>query len=178
MSESTLDWLTVHFKEQKEIGIVHGSLRFFKDIIQWAGGFNTDKQRSFEKYIMTHHGINIRKIPRNGTNTIRYIDFSDGSGSYRVLKYVYSTDKNVKKFTSCYHTLSILMNWGIFLLLVISNGNCESRQFTKQYFFSHERPHFLLQKLVLFICCRFIGVGIFNNTYKFYAHIINRSCNW
>ena len=80
-SRSTLDLLTVHFKEQKEIGIVHGSLRFFKDIIHWAGGFNTDKKRSFEKYIMTHHGINIRKIPRNGTYIVRYIDFSDGSGS-------------------------------------------------------------------------------------------------
>ena len=73
--------LTVHFKEQKEIGIVHGSLRFFKDIIHCAGGFNTDKQRSFEKYIMTHHGISISKIPRNGNNDVRYIDLSDGSGS-------------------------------------------------------------------------------------------------
>ena len=30
---------------------------------------------------MTHHGINIRKIPRNGTYIVRCIDFSDGSGS-------------------------------------------------------------------------------------------------
>ena len=177
MSESTLDSLTVHFKEQKEIGIVHGSLRFFKDIIQWAGGFNTDKKRSFENYIMTHHGINIRKIPRDGTNIVRYIDFSDGSGSLGSLNTCIARIKMLRN-SRLVNTLSILMNWGIFLLLVISNGNCESRQFTKQYFFSHERPHFLLQKLVLFICCRFIGVGGFNNTYKFYAHIINRSCNW
>ena len=177
MSGSTLDSLTVHFKEQKEIGIVHGSLRFFKDIIQWAGGFNTDKKRSFENYIMTHHGINIRKIPRDGTNIVRYIDFSDGSGSLVSLNTCIARIKMLRN-SRLVNTLSILMNWGIFLLLVISNGNCESRQFTKQYFFSHERPHFLLQKLVLFICCRFIGVGIFNNTYKFYAHIINRSCNW
>ena len=80
-SRSTLDSLIVHFQKQKKTCIVHGSLRFFKDIIHWAGGFNTDKQRSFEKYIMTHHGINIRKIPRNGTYIVRYIDFSDGSGS-------------------------------------------------------------------------------------------------
>ena len=177
MSESTLDSLTVHFKEQKEIGIVHGSLRFFKDIIQWAGGFNTDKKRSFENYIMTHHGINITKIPRDGTNIVRYIDFSDGSGSLGSLNTCIARIKMLRN-SRLVNTLSILMNWGIFLLLVISNGNCESRQFTKQYFFSHERPHFLLQKLVLFICCRFIEVGIFNNTYKFYAHIINRSCNW
>ena len=163
MSGSTLDSLTVHFKEQKKIGIVHGSLRFFKDIIQWAGGFNTDKKRSFENYIMTHHGINIRKIPRDGTNIVRYIDFSDGSGSLVSLNTCIARIKMLRN-SRLVNTLSILMNWGIFLLLVISNGNCESRQFTKQYFFSHERPHFLLQKLVLFICCRFIGVGIFNNT--------------
>ena len=41
-SRSTLDSLSVHFKEQKETCIVHGSLRFFNDIIHWAGGFNTD----------------------------------------------------------------------------------------------------------------------------------------
>ena len=32
-SRSTVDSLTVHFKEQKQTWIVHGSLRFFKDII-------------------------------------------------------------------------------------------------------------------------------------------------
>ena len=35
----------------------------------------TDKQRSFENDIMTHHKINKRKIPRNGTNIVPYIDF-------------------------------------------------------------------------------------------------------
>ena len=134
MSESTLDSLTVHFKAKKEICIVHGSLCFFKDIIHWAGGFNTDKQRSFEKYIMTHHGINIRKIPRNGTDIVRYIDFSDGSGSLGSLNTCIARIKMLRN-SRLVNTLSILMNWGIFLLLVISNGNCESRQFTKQYFF-------------------------------------------
>ena len=38
---------------------------FFKDIIRWAGGYNTDKQRFFENYIMTHHAINKSKMPRN-----------------------------------------------------------------------------------------------------------------
>ena len=80
-SRGTLDLLTGHFKEQKQTCIVHGSLRFFKDIIHWAGGFNTDKKRYFEKYIMTHHGISISKIQRNGNNVVRYIDLSDGSGS-------------------------------------------------------------------------------------------------
>ena len=31
--------------------------------------------------IMTHHAINKRKIPRNGTNIVPYINFRDGSGS-------------------------------------------------------------------------------------------------
>ena len=34
----------------------------------------TDKQRSFENDIMTHHTINKRKIPRNGTNIVPYIE--------------------------------------------------------------------------------------------------------
>ena len=46
-SRSTLDSLIMHFQKQKKTCIVHGSLRFFKDIIRWAGGFNTDKQRSW-----------------------------------------------------------------------------------------------------------------------------------
>ena len=53
-SRSTLDSLIVHFKKQKKTCIVHGSMRFFKDIIRWAGGFNTDKQRFFENYIIWH----------------------------------------------------------------------------------------------------------------------------
>ena len=136
MSENTLDSLTVQLKEQKKTGIVHGSLCFFKDIIHWAGGFNTDKQRSFENYIMTHHSINKRKIPRNGTNIVPYINFRDGSGSLGSLNTCIARIKMLRN-SRLVNTLSILMNWGIFLLLVISNGNCESRQFTKQYFFSH-----------------------------------------
>ena len=95
-----------------------------------------------------------------------------------VLKYVYSMNKNVKKFTSCYHTLSILMNWEIFLLLIKSDGNCES-QFTKQYIFflmkghiSCDRNRYIVHLLPVY------SVGSFNNTFRFYEYIINRSCKW
>ena len=55
-SRSTLDLLTVHFKEQKQTWIVHGSLRFFKDIIHWR--FEYWQTKVFWKlYHMTHHAI-------------------------------------------------------------------------------------------------------------------------
>ena len=92
-----------------------------------------------------------------------------------VLKYVYSMNKNVKKFTSCYHTLSILMNWEIFLLLIKSNGNCES-QFTKQYFFFSRKATFLATETGIVHLLPVYSVGSFNNTFRFYEYIINRSC--
>ena len=94
-----------------------------------------------------------------------------------VLKYVYSMNKNVKKFTSCYHTLSILMNWEIFLLLIKSNGNCES-QFTKQYFFFSWKATFLATETGIVHLLPVYSVGSFNNTFRFYEYIINRSCKW
>ena len=66
-SRSTLDSLSVHFKEQKETCIVHGSLRFLMILFTGlAVSILTNKGllRTIWK-IMTHHAINKSKMPWN-----------------------------------------------------------------------------------------------------------------